>query len=472
MTVSVPVPSGSDDQLDRRVEPARRQQDHDAEHPEEQSGEGPAGHPDRMADDRAGGEGISYGGPVLPSLRLVAVTLVAVAACTDDDDAAPTASRTAGPAGGQPAISARRPRRRRRRCHRRPRSTELTAGLLAADEVGVPSASWAIRDVDPAIMDADMTVLADPLQGLATCPDGALRPAAGWLQRTFSGAEPLDTGMLRVDLVLAVQDAAGFGAQRDALASCTAGEESVLEIAAGTVAPLDGTPLAPVGPAVEATTLAAVGRADGRRAVPEQLRAGDGEPRRADRHGGGRRRRPRCTVRGHDTGAGGALARTVVTIEQARESTRANHRPVHPIRRTVVATASPWRPSPARWRSAPSRPVPTRRASTSAAVVGTPWISMIGDSTLSGVRWTNNYWPLERFNYTFDAESCRRTIGPVVPRARGLRAADGAADDAAPARQPRPRRDHDDRLQRPGHRVRRGRRRDRRRGPAPGPACT
>ena len=43
---------------------------------------------------------------------------------------------------------------------------------------------------------------------------------------------------------------------------------------------------------------------------------------------------------------------------------------------------------------------------------GTPWISMIGDSTLSGVRWTNNYWPLERFNYTFDAESCRRTLAP------------------------------------------------------------
>jgi peptidoglycan hydrolase-like protein with peptidoglycan-binding domain len=44
--------------------------------------------------------------------------------------------------------------------------------------------------------------------------------------------------------------------------------------------------------------------------------------------------------------------------------------------------------------------------------VGTPWISLIGDSTLSGVRWTNSYWPLERFNYTFDAESCRRTIAP------------------------------------------------------------
>ena len=28
------------------------------------------------------------------------------------------------------------------------------------------------------------------------------------------------------------------------------------------------------------------------------------------------------------------------------------------------------------------------------------------------MRWTNSYWPLERFNYTFDAESCRRTIAP------------------------------------------------------------
>ncbi|MFP5487415.1 MAG: hypothetical protein ACLGHQ_03815, partial [Acidimicrobiia bacterium] len=35
---------------------------------------------------------------------------------------------------------------------------------------------------------------------------------------------------------------------------------------------------------------------------------------------------------------------------------------------------------------------------------------MIGDSTLSGVRWADRYGDLERFNFLFDAESCRRTI--------------------------------------------------------------
>src|SRR5690606_27778615 len=37
-------------------------------------------------------------------------------------------------------------------------------------------------------------------------------------------------------------------------------------------------------------------------------------------------------------------------------------------------------------------------------------ISLIGDSTLSGVRWYADYGPLERYNFVFNAESCRRTI--------------------------------------------------------------
>lgn len=41
-----------------------------------------------------------------------------------------------------------------------------------------------------------------------------------------------------------------------------------------------------------------------------------------------------------------------------------------------------------------------------------PRISVIGDSVGSGIRWTNSYAPLTRFNFTFDAESCRRTIAP------------------------------------------------------------
>ena len=39
-----------------------------------------------------------------------------------------------------------------------------------------------------------------------------------------------------------------------------------------------------------------------------------------------------------------------------------------------------------------------------------PTIGLIGDSTLSGVRWVDEYGALERFNFVFDAESCRRTI--------------------------------------------------------------
>lgn len=39
-----------------------------------------------------------------------------------------------------------------------------------------------------------------------------------------------------------------------------------------------------------------------------------------------------------------------------------------------------------------------------------PSIGLIGDSTLSGVRWVGEYGDLERFNFVFDAESCRRTV--------------------------------------------------------------
>jgi peptidoglycan hydrolase-like protein with peptidoglycan-binding domain len=37
-------------------------------------------------------------------------------------------------------------------------------------------------------------------------------------------------------------------------------------------------------------------------------------------------------------------------------------------------------------------------------------VGLIGDSTLSGVRWFGDYGDLERFNLVLDAESCRRTI--------------------------------------------------------------
>ena len=37
-------------------------------------------------------------------------------------------------------------------------------------------------------------------------------------------------------------------------------------------------------------------------------------------------------------------------------------------------------------------------------------IGLIGDSTMAAIRWAGAYAPLRRWNYTYDAESCRRTI--------------------------------------------------------------
>ena len=39
-----------------------------------------------------------------------------------------------------------------------------------------------------------------------------------------------------------------------------------------------------------------------------------------------------------------------------------------------------------------------------------PHIGLIGDSTLSGVRWWGKYGDLRRYNFVLDAESCRRTV--------------------------------------------------------------
>lgn len=37
-------------------------------------------------------------------------------------------------------------------------------------------------------------------------------------------------------------------------------------------------------------------------------------------------------------------------------------------------------------------------------------LGILGDGTLAGIRWQDAYAPLNRYNYTFDGESCRRTI--------------------------------------------------------------
>jgi len=52
-----------------------------------------------------------------------------------------------------------------------------------------------------------------------------------------------------------------------------------------------------------------------------------------------------------------------------------------------------------------------------------PHISLIGDSTLTGVRWYADYGALERFNFVFSAESCRRTIERSCISREGYRSA-------------------------------------------------
>ena len=41
-----------------------------------------------------------------------------------------------------------------------------------------------------------------------------------------------------------------------------------------------------------------------------------------------------------------------------------------------------------------------------------PRISVVGDSTIAALRWTGQFEPLKRFNYVYDAESCRRILYP------------------------------------------------------------
>jgi hypothetical protein len=55
-------------------------------------------------------------------------------------------------------------------------------------------------------------------------------------------------------------------------------------------------------------------------------------------------------------------------------------------------------------------------------VPGAPTIGLIGDSTLAGVRWYQDYGQLDRYSFVFDAESCRRTLEPSCWSREGYRA--------------------------------------------------
>lgn len=85
----------------------------------------------------------------------------------------------------------------------------LAAALLTPDAVGVPD-SWAIRDLDPDVPAEQLA--SDDLDfafGVVGCPLGP--PATGadgpWLRRSFAApADPLDNGLLAVEIVAEVQD--------------------------------------------------------------------------------------------------------------------------------------------------------------------------------------------------------------------------------------------------------------------------
>jgi hypothetical protein len=101
---------------------------------------------------------------------------------------------------------------------------ELVPGLLASDRVGVPD-DWFILDLDPALVDdpafaGDL----DPFRGLVDCPSGAVRSTdAPWLARRFSVADTfLDNGVLSIEVIVHLDDAAGHAGRLARLQDCTA----------------------------------------------------------------------------------------------------------------------------------------------------------------------------------------------------------------------------------------------------------
>jgi len=66
---------------------------------------------------------------------------------------------------------------------------------------------------------------------------------------------------------------------------------------------------------------------------------------------------------------------------------------------SVVAPTSTAAPAPG-----------TLTVSWDGAGSGAARVGLIGDSTMAAIRWSGAYAPLRQWNFTYDAESCRRTI--------------------------------------------------------------
>jgi hypothetical protein len=149
---------------------------------------------------------------------------VAVASCSSDDgpdtsDAAVVGAPTvdAGPDGDASPATVDGP------------SSEeadvelLAAVLLTPAAVGVPD-TWAIRDLDPDVPAEQLA--SDDLDiafGVAGCP--LAPPATGadgtWLRRSFAAPdEPLDNGLLAIEIVAEVQDDGAFAGRLDDVDRC------------------------------------------------------------------------------------------------------------------------------------------------------------------------------------------------------------------------------------------------------------
>jgi hypothetical protein len=101
---------------------------------------------------------------------------------------------------------------------------ELLAGvLLTPDAVGVPD-TWAIRDLDPDVQPQELASEdADLAFGVMGCPLGP--PATGvdgqWLGRRFAApADPLDNGLLAVEIIAEVHDDDAFARRLDEIDAC------------------------------------------------------------------------------------------------------------------------------------------------------------------------------------------------------------------------------------------------------------
>lgn len=101
---------------------------------------------------------------------------------------------------------------------------ELVPGLLSSGQVGVPD-NWFILDLDPALVDdpafaSDL----DPFRGLVECPQGTVRSLdSPWLARRFSVADTfLDNGVLSIEVIVHLDDAARHAERLARLQDCTA----------------------------------------------------------------------------------------------------------------------------------------------------------------------------------------------------------------------------------------------------------